>query len=218
MVTPPNSEATRYEKGRALALEAYEARKVYLAKLAQAGVLIGRDLDESETDTEPILTPEQQGKANKIIEALVKKFDLDPSDVGVVFVKGENGEKQPVVAHIGLRGIRKGSWDSISEGEAGDYSVYIDGKNIDTRPGMTFATYEAIVADAKANGRILPDSQEASEEIGEVWTETILTGEPVDDVNASIAGVAPSGSVYRDVSRRDVSWAVRCFRPVVPIA
>jgi hypothetical protein len=210
-----------------LAAEALRHRTDALAYSDAVGALIGRDVFvESEDrpsghekiDALMLLTPEQKEKAEKIIEALVKKFELDPGDVGIVMIETDNGEKQPVVMHTGDYGICKGSWNSICAKEnAKDYRVKIDGKQADTRSGMTLAAYSAFIADARARGvDPLPDSLPLSQQNGEPWTGTWLTGEQATSLDAP-GGVVQGDFVYNRWHNRDRGSRDVRFRPAVVI-
>jgi hypothetical protein len=89
------------------------------------------------------------------------------------------------------------------------FQVEVDGVTYDTRKGMTDEVYIAKVEDARARGVTLPDSKPLSKETGDLWTWTMLTGEPLTaDGDVQFRGV-DEGQVNRyivfpDYDRRDL--------------
>jgi len=187
-----------------------------------AGDLIGRNslgerVFDTNIQTEPRiakpetslfdqLTAEQQEKATKVIGVMAEQFGVSAEDFSVLRVSGENGDEQLVVAHTAGNGIDLGdpkkdydptrSWNSIFDKKnAKNFMIKIDGQTLDTRSGMTEATYRAFIAVAEARGEMLPDSRPLSKQNGEVWTATWLTGEDADRGDAVIARVV-GGQVY----------------------
>lgn len=65
----------------------------------------------------------------------------------------------------------------MSKDNDGLFKVKANGREYDARTGMTDAVYAAKVEDARARGKILPDSKELAELTRDIWTWTMLTGE-----------------------------------------
>lgn len=127
------------------------------------------------------LSPEQQVKAMTLQAAMAERFStegrpLSAKDFGVFFV-GEGDEQRAVVALTADVGLYWGSYDGIMADDS--LVIDVDGDSVDTRPAMTWETYQALVKDAEERGvDLLPDSEAASARNGVFWTCTWLTGDP----------------------------------------
>lgn len=105
----------------------------------------------------------------------------------------------------------------MSDDQTENFMIEIDGQQIDTRPGMTEAAYRSFIDTEKARGtKPLPDSSQLSNENGQPWTWTLLTGEQADDFNAPLAGVG-YGAARRVWDRRDRARYNLRVRPAVAI-
>lgn len=183
-----------------------------------------RRTEHSKTEIE--LTPNLHEKADKTIEAMSAKFNIDSKDLTVLMIETKAGKK-PVVVYTAGNGIdlgdpkeqydNKRSWKSIFDKKnAVNFMVEVDGQQVDTRKGMTREVYDTMYNEAKANGQVLPDSQELAEQNDQPWTYTLLTGEEADRDFAPVADVR-DGEVAQYVSRRDYDSHVVRFRPAVVI-
>ncbi len=163
------------------------------------GALIGpevfQEADEAQSPETPdafsLMTPEQQETATKLRGEMAKRFEkfgVTEDTLRVVKTEAEDGEATFTLLHTG-NGVDIGnpkkeydparSYDAVMSEENDKLFVFeLDGKTYDSRKGMTDATYDAKFADAKERGVTLPDSKQLSEETGDVWTWTMLTGEP----------------------------------------
>lgn len=184
---------------------------------------------EQSTDVFAMLTPEQQERATKLTGAMAEKFGVDEKDFSVLETK--DGTK--AVAYTAGNGIdlgdptktvdKKRSWNSIFDKKnAKNFMIEVDGKKVDTRAGMTSDVYDAMVDGAKARGdEFLPDSPQLSksDENGQPWTLTLMTGEPesADEINAPIRDVSGDGRVYGLWVYRVNDIAHVRFRPAVVI-
>ncbi len=180
--------------------------------------------EENQKLTETVLTCEQQEKATKLATAMAEKYGVDAKDFSVVTVEAKNGEKTRTLLYTGKNGVDLGdpsqdfdtkrSWSSIfDEKNTQNFMVEVDGKQVDTRMGMTSGAYNAMIADAKARGiDPLPDS----EKTGDIWTYTWLTGEQAGYVDAPVADV-DGGQVNEIRGLRGRDYRDVRFRPAVVI-
>ncbi len=205
-------------------------RSTYPEELGTAAVNGALVAAEAEVSTVLDLTPEQQEKAAKVKAALAEKFGVTEIVFSTLKVTTEEGDERLIVAFdarsgIDLGGKRKDydpkrSWNSIFDKKNdGKFIIEVDGQKFDSRLGMTRATYEAMVAEARVYVEALPlhDSRELSEQNGEPWTWTWLTGEEADRDVAPIADVGGDGQVYSFWNRRDDGYRDMRFRPAVVI-
>ena len=184
---------------------------------------------EQPVDVFDTLTPEQQERATKLTGAMAEKFGVDAKDFSVL--ETEDGIK--AVAYTAGNGIdlgdptktvdKKRSWNSIFDKKnAQNFMVEVDGKQVDTRTGMTSDVYDAMVDGAKARGdEFLPDSPQLSEsdENDQPWTITLMTGEPerADEFRAPYRDVTEDGHVNGSWVNRDGDIGDVRFRPAVVI-
>lgn len=193
--------------------KAYDAHDPKFSKIAEtAGSLMGRGslgegaVDEAFNTTIPSetveasdviesskrLTPEQQKKADGAVAAMAEKFGVAPEGFSILRTKADDGREGIVVALTSPNGLYKGSWNQIMDKKSDkDFVIEVDGQKVDTRKGMTRATYRAFITEAQAQSpnNPLPDSNPLSKENGEPWTATWLTGEQAGVRNAPCAGV-----------------------------
>lgn len=118
------------------------------------------------TDVFDALSPEQQEQAIKLTAAMAEKFGVEVNDFSILETK--NGIK--TVAYTAGNGIdlgdhpikffdKKRSWNSIFDKKnSKNFMIKVDGKRVDTRTGMTWDVYDAMINAAKARGDELPDS------------------------------------------------------------
>lgn len=178
--------------GRSEGLEAEASRLEVAAGLAhvaglreQATAIENRVVAGREGDVESSL--EQQ--ATRIIEALTEKFPDHTFELiaDTVMCTDPNGIDlgNPNHDYDSAR-----SWNSVMADESDErFIVTIDGVDHDSRTGMTFEAYEAMIAAKKAAGEELPDSK--ANRLDNGWyTWTLMTGEKAG------AGVAPFARVF----------------------
>lgn len=176
------------------------------------------------------MSPEQRTKASEmrsaIAEGPLKEYGVTAESLRVVMFESE-GRKQFTLIHTG-NGVDIGnpkeeydearSYNSVmSPKNDGLFTFKIDGKQYDSRQGMTDATYFAKVADAKERGVTLPDSQPLSAETGDDWTWTMLTGEPITADGHVQLRYVYDGQVCRDDYHPDGGDRVLRVCPAVGI-
>lgn len=191
------------------------------------GKLIGRATYESEPeiseevktslDVYTTLTPELQKKADSWIDAMSWRYGVKKEAFNVLRTGEAEGQEHIVVAYSARNGLYRGSWNDIfSKNFDLNYIVEVDGQKLDTRMGMTFSVYKALIADARSRSiHNLPDSYYSSGEDCQPWTSTLLTGEAAL-VDAPITFL-DDGLINRDREPRyNRNQNVR-FRPAVVI-
>ena len=114
-----------------------------------------------------------------------------------------------------MNGLNRGSWDEIfAASEPGEFVITLGGLACDTRAGMTYDLYLALVERAKALGvSVLPDSSAGPEADDQPSTCTLLTGEAIDDGRVPFAFVNDD-EVGRSWGGRGNRSGLR-FRPAV---
>lgn len=170
------------------------------------------------------LTPEKRERATALQTAMAEKFStketpLTPEDFGVV-LRGEGEEQEAVVMLTTDSGLYKGSYNSVMSSKKKNkqnYTVEVDGEEIDTRSAMTWETYQAFIEQAKANGADpLPDSRQLSEQNDQPWTGTWLTEEEADGFFAHFGDVGDGGP-RRHWDFRDRDWSILRVRPAAVV-
>lgn len=167
------------------------------------------------------LSPEQRKQAKAVKAAMAEKFDLPLSEFGAVLVEGgDSSEQKTVIMLTAGNGLYRGSWNTVmSDHQTEDFTIEVDGKQIDTRPAMTEAVYRSFIDAEKALGSDpLPDSSQLSNENGngQPWTRTLLTGEQAGDFDAPVADVNDGDARRYRRGRGFASGSVR-VRPAVVI-
>ncbi len=89
-----------------------------------------------------------------------------------------------------------------------------DGSNYDTRLGITFETYNALIKHAKATDKPLPDIEPITINGSRFNTWTHLTGENSDRVHSLVVGFS-GGFVVRNIAFLDDNGRDLRFRPAV---
>jgi len=205
-----------------------------LQAVEQRGLAVGTTALEgaAATETTEVTTPkadileelsaEQRERATALQAAMAEKFSteenpLSPEDFGVVSV-GEGENRKLVVMLTTDNGLYKGSWNNImSKKSAKDFTLEVDGQEVDTRSAMTWETYQAFINEAKRRGiDLLPDSEPLSKQNGQPWTGTWLTGEKADEFDA-LYGDVNCGEPYRGWSYRGDDWRTLRVRPAAEV-
>ena len=177
-----------------------------------------------DTDVLASLSPERRERATALKASFAEKFStteraLSPEDFGVVLV-GEGEAQTAVVLLISGNGLYKVSYDRIMDKKKANkaaYTVTVDGQTIDSREAMTWDTYRAFIASAKAQGPTpLPDSEPLAKENNEPWTGTWLTGEQADGFRAGY-GLVSGGDARRTWRTRHGDWSFLRFRPAAAV-
>lgn len=220
---------------RAVVSEAVRAQGEHLAYSDAVGALIGpnvfQKLDSTESEKFGVLSrlsPEQKVRAAQAAAAMAEQFGVDEKDFAVVATGTEEGESKFAVIFAAGNGIDLGdsaedfdpkrSWDSITgKKNYQDFVVVVDGKEVDTRKGMTETVYNALIDRASQTGEPLPDSPQLADATDQPWTATWLTGEKADESSAPFASVARGGTVRRSLYRRVNVFRALRFRPAVEL-
>ncbi len=177
-----------------------------------------------DTDALASLSPERRERAIVLKAMFAEQFSssertLSPEDFGVVLV-GKAKAQTAVVLLTSGSGLYKGSYDRIMDKKKANktaYTVEVNGQTIDSREAMTWDTYKAFIASAKAQGLTpLSDSRPLAKENNEPWTGTWLTGEQTDGFDAYF-GICHSGGAYRLWSVRNGDWHSLRFRPAAAV-
>src|SRR3989344_2795217 len=216
---------------------------IYATKLAEAtGVEFPNPLTGQAAETaEPVkpfasaevwglMTPEQRQTAGEVREAMAdrfKKYGVTAKDLRVVMTEAEKGERIFTLVHTGS-GIDIGdptnNYDParsypcvMSKKNDPLFIVTIDGKQYDTRKGMTSAVYDALYQDAIGRIATLPDSEQMSEETKYKRTHTILTGESLSLAGLVLVRCVLGGKISRDVRDPNIDFRGLSVRPAAVI-
>jgi hypothetical protein len=186
----------------------------------EAGV--ASDTSETLTGVESLLSPEDAAHATKVVDAMAEKLSIERENIRLVLVETEEHGKQVVAIDASPNGQYGGSYNQVKSERAkkkGKYNITVDGSKIDTLAGTNDAAYRAMIADTKTQGTdLLPDSSPLSQENGEPWTATMLTGEPLTaggDVRVRCVG---DGKVDGGVYRPGYGHRLLRVRPAVVVA
>lgn len=173
------------------------------------------------------LTPEEQEKVQAATTAMAEKFGLEEQDFVVVRTSRVSDPALTVV-YAGEQSLnpentkknRDGfTWNSMfARGSRKRFIIEVLGRELDTRDGMTYDTYSALVAHAKAHGNPLPDRplHHHGSMVDDWRTGTWLTGESSKS-GAPHASVREDDRVSFNRSRRDNEYVDTGFRPAVVI-
>ena len=216
---------------------------IYATKLAEAtGVEFPNPLTGQAAETaEPVkpfasaevwglMTPEQRQTAGEVREAMAdrfKKYGVTAKDLRVVMTEAEKGERIFTLVHTGS-GIDIGdptnNYDParsypcvMSKKNDPLFIVTIDGKQYDTRKGMTSAVYDALYQDAIGRNATLPDSEQMSEDTKYKRTHTILTGESPSLAGLVLVRCVLGGKISRDVRGPNIDFRGLSVRPAAVI-
>jgi len=165
-------------------------------------------------DVETQLTPEQKEKTELYVDALAKAFNMSKADLGLVVEETPEGAKRAVLIDTSLMGQYLGSYNVIQMNGKG--WINVGGEEVNVLAGTTDAAYRAMIKDAKnrrVNNEPLPDSS-----ANEIWTATMLTGEPLTAGGDVQFRRVYGGGVDRRVVLPDADVRVLRVRPAVVIA
>lgn len=138
------------------------------------------------------MSREQRVKAAKLRSAIaegpLKEQGVTEESLRVVKTE-QDGESRFTLIHTGA-GVDIGnhrkdydgarSYNSVMSDENDAlFQVEVNGVTYDTRAGMTDEVYVAKVEDARSRNVTLPDSAQLRDETDDLWTWTMLTGEPL---------------------------------------
>lgn len=181
------------------------------------------------------LTPEKRQRAKTMQTAFAEHFStietpLAPEDFGLVVVSSQLHlpareqlalpDAKTVAMLTTGNGLHMGSYDSVMSNKKKNeqnFTVEVDGEEIDTREAMTWETYQAFIAQAKTSGTDpLPDSRKLSRQNGQPHTGTWLTGEPATEFGADYGFVFGDGP-DRKWHVRDNAWNILRVRPAAVV-
>jgi hypothetical protein len=123
-------------------------------------------------------------RTGTIVTSMAETLELESGEIRLVIVEPREGSKQIAAIDASPMGQRIGTYKAIYERRAIEpawYKIEVDGELVDPLAGCTRAAYNAMIADARVRGVLLPDSLALSQQTGQIWTATMLTGEPLDE-------------------------------------
>jgi hypothetical protein len=97
------------------------------------------------------------------------------------------------------------------------FQVEVNGVTYDTRSGMTDEVYATKVEDARSRNVTLPDSAQLRDETGDLWTWTMLTGEPLTADGLVQFRSVGEGEVNRFITSPDHDFRALRVCPAVEI-
>ena len=170
---------------------------------------------------EPALSTDQREYADEVRRALARTFGIPSDEVRLVVEETAGGARRVVAIDASPNGQYAGTFDAIAQRRRSDptfFTVAVRGEIIDVLSASTEAAYRAMSADVRRSGFTAPDSLALSQENHELWTATMLVGEPLTaDGLIQIASV--SGGVVNKVGfRTDRGGRSIRVRPAVLIA
>jgi len=134
---------------------------------------------------------EQKTKASELRTTIAEQlsvYGVTAESLRVVMNESKAGERNFTLIHAG-NGIdicnQKVSdisrcYNSVMAKENNSlFFVRAGDKVYDVRNGMTDSVYYALVDDVRERSETLPDSEHLSQKTGDMWTWTMLTGEPL---------------------------------------
>lgn len=177
---------------------------------------------EAPADVLSLLSPEQQTRAESVIAIMAETFGIDAKNVRLVLEDTPETGKRAVAIDASPNGQYGGSWNKVTkerQKESGEFTLDVDGTQVDALAGTTDTAYRAMITDAKARGvDPLPDSYQLSEQNDQPWTYTMLTGELLTaDGGVRIRRVR-DGGVDGCVFLPDRGRRTRRVRPAVVVA
>jgi len=152
--------------------------------------------------------------------ALADKFHTNPADFNCVVDQRPRRPGRLAVMATSRAGIFKGSWDEIFAPDSrADYVVDFEGRRIDTRRGMDFELYRAMIATERARNpsrRVLHDTRDR---VHRRWSNTWMTGATKRDTRHDEAPVAYmlDGRPVQDGRPKNVGVIRGWVRPVIPL-
>lgn len=159
-------------------------------------------------------------------KALIERYSsperkLGEDDFDIVEYQDEAGATKQSLMFTAARALDLGdpserhdtrrSYNSVMAD--GSHNITIQGQEVDTRTGVTEALYRAFIKKAQdSEVEPMPDSGDL-----DVWTLTLLSGEPLDDTIAHF-GYVHSDQAYVRLEGRDYGYHRIGFRPAVDLA
>ena len=153
---------------------------------------------------------------------MAESFAISRDDVRLVVVHDSAAGRSRIVAiDASPNGHHAGVYDRIMAERRDDPSfltIEVDGETVDVLPASTEDAYRAMIEDARHRGRLLPDSLALSQQNDELWTATMLMGEPLME-DGLVPLLSVSGSTVNKVGfhRNRGGRSIR-VRPAVVVA
>lgn len=116
-------------------------------------------------------------RAEEAILGMSARFGLDHEDFITIETRDNTGAFVVAAAYAGIEGLRFGSRKKIDRWYRSRlFQIRVGDTKVDSRKGMTYAVYSAMIDKAANEGEVIPDSPQASAITG-VRSRTLLTGE-----------------------------------------
>lgn len=163
------------------------------------------------------LTLEQLELAHQIVTNMSEILGVNPNDVRFVIDESDFNDRRIVAVDSSPNGHHIGLYQRILEQRQANpdwYTLLIGNQRIDPLVASTKAVYSAMIEDARARGiKFLPDSLALNQHNGNVWTATMLTGEPQSTEGKIWIGSSSGGKkvnfVEHPINRGGKSFVVR---------
>lgn len=180
-------------------------------------------------ESQPLSQSHDPLKAVRIAEAMAGLFNVNPDDFAVVQGVPGMAECRPTVAYVARTGIDLGnpyiyqdparSWNQVKGSRREPvpdlkYAIEVDSQRLDTRKGMTFAVYEAMIA--QNPNRYHPDYRTRTITGHHFEPHTLLTGDAARAHWAPVA-VNDMGEPVKYFVRRSHCPVTLRFRPAVAL-
>ena len=173
------------------------------------------------TGPESLLNEEQRGYADAVARSMCATFAIRREDVRLVIEATPRHGTRVIAIDGSPNGQHAGVYDAILKRrltEDGFFTIQVEGEVVDVFPASTEAAYHAMMEDARTRDGPLPDSLALSQQNDELWTATMLMGEPLTpDGLIPIVSVS-EGPVNKAGFRTDRGGRSIRVRPAVVIA
>ena len=170
---------------------------------------------------ESLLSEEQRVYAAAVVRSMSEAFAIRSDDIRLVLEKTPEHGSRVVAIDGSPNGQHAGVYDAIIARRLIDPSLFtieIEGEVLDVFAASTEAAYRAMIDDARTRDVALPDSLALSQQNDELWTATMLMGEPLTpDGLVQIVSVS-EGPVNKVGFRTDRGGRSIRVRPAVVIA
>jgi hypothetical protein len=129
-----------------------------------------------------LLSQAQQAYAEAVVRSMSEAFAIRGEDVRLVVEEMPGCDRRVVAIDGSPNGQRAGVYDAIIERRRREpryFTIEVEGELVDVFPASTEAAYRAMIDDARGRDAPLPDSLALSQQNDELWTATMLMGEPL---------------------------------------
>ena len=170
---------------------------------------------------ESLLTQSQRRRAEHAVAGMANAFAIQTGDVRLVLDELTGPSARVVAIDGSPNGQYAGQYRSIMAERRADprfFTLEIGDELVDLFEASTEGAYRAMIADARARGITLPDSLALSQMSDDLWTSTLLMGEPLTgDGHVWVTSVC-GDSVTKSTFRTDRGGRSFRVRPAVLIA